>query len=108
MNSLTELIIVAAVFGLATGPQQSYTRSIYSSLLPKGHEAEFFGLYEITDKGTAWAGPLLVTIVANMSNFRYGYVSLIAFYALGTPILFCFKHVAAISQKQDYEEWEKE
>jgi len=94
--------------GTATGPQQSYTRSIYSSALPKGHEAEFFGLYQITDKGTAWAGPLLVTLVTNFSSFRIGFFSLISFYIVGIPILFWFNHPQALVEKRDFETWEEE
>merc|ERR1740123_476632 len=98
ITELWEMMATAILFGLATGPQQSYTRSIYSSTLPKGHEAEFFGLYEITDKGTAWAGPLMVTLVTNYSSFRIGYFSLIIFYIIGIPILFCFNHPQALAE----------
>lgn len=39
------------IFGFALGPIQSYSRSLYSMLIPQGHESEFFALYEISDKG---------------------------------------------------------
>jgi MFS-type transporter involved in bile tolerance (Atg22 family) len=33
------------------GPVQSYSRTVFSDLVIPGKEAEFFALYEITDKG---------------------------------------------------------
>ena len=63
MTQQWEFYVMAGVFGFLTGPQQAYTRSIYSSYIPAGHEAEYFAFYEVTDKGTAWLGPLVITIV---------------------------------------------
>ena len=67
MTQQWEFYVMAGVFGFLTGPQQAYTRSIYSSYIPAGHEAEFFAFYEVTDKGTAWLGPLVITIVKCVS-----------------------------------------
>merc|ERR1711974_264640 len=81
------------------------TRSIFSSLLPKGHEAEFFGFYEVTDKGTAWAGPMVLTAIGTASgNFRLGYASLISFYVVGIAILSCFQPLVGKHQKERFEE----
>merc|ERR1712107_466773 len=44
------------IFGINTGSQQAFTRSIYAHHLPNGREAEYFSFYEISDKGTAWLG----------------------------------------------------
>jgi UMF1 family MFS transporter len=33
---------------------------VFSDLVIPGKEAEFFALYEITDKGSSWLGPLAV------------------------------------------------
>src|SRR4029453_2403240 len=45
--------------GLVLGGSQALSRSLFSQLIPKGREGEYFGLYEISDKGTSWLGPLL-------------------------------------------------
>jgi len=49
-----ELLIVAAYHGLLLGSTQSTCRVFYSELIPRGHEAQFFGLYgrEFFDRKT--------------------------------------------------------
>ena len=37
------------------GGTQALSRSLFSQMIPKGKEAEYFGLYEISDKGTQLA-----------------------------------------------------
>jgi UMF1 family MFS transporter len=37
-------------------------------LVPIGHEAKFFGLYEVTDKGSAWIGPLVIGAIKNATG----------------------------------------
>lgn len=70
-----ELLIVAAYHGLLLGATQSTCRVFYSELIPRGHEAQFFGLYEITDKGSAWIGPLVVGAIATATgNIRYSFI----------------------------------
>ena len=44
--------------GLVLGGSQALTRSLFGQMIPAGQEAEYFGLYEISDKGTSWLGPL--------------------------------------------------
>ncbi len=36
-------------------------------MIPRGREASFFGLYEITERGTSWIGPLIFGLVATNS-----------------------------------------
>ena len=86
-----EFFLVCLLFGLNYGSYISYTRSIYATNIPTGHEAQFFSLFEVTDKGTSWAGPLLVGIVFSMTgNFRDAFYVLIAFFAVGIAILLRF------------------
>lgn len=59
---------------------QSSCRVQFSELVPVGHEAEFFGLYEVTDKGSAWIGPLVIGAIRNgTGNLKNGFYFLIVF-----------------------------
>ena len=52
-----ELYVLAAWFGACLGSAQAYGRALFSELIPEGHEADMFALFEITDKGSSWLGP---------------------------------------------------
>ena len=49
-----ELHIFAVFYGFNLGSIQSFSRALMSTLTPPGHESEFFGFFEISDKGTNW------------------------------------------------------
>src|SRR5574340_210500 len=55
----TQYFVLAVVVALVLGGSQALSRSLYSQMIPKGKEAEYFGIYEISDKGTSWFCPLL-------------------------------------------------
>jgi MFS transporter, UMF1 family len=58
-------------------------------MIPTGHEAAFFGIYEISERGTSWIGPLIFGIVAGATNsYRQAILSLIVFFVVGMVILF--------------------
>ena len=48
---LTAYYGVSLLEGFILGAYQSFSRVLYSELMPPGHESEFFSLYEVTDKG---------------------------------------------------------
>ena len=57
-------------------------------MIPSGFEASFFGLYEISERGTSWIGPMLFSIVvASTGSYRQAILSLIALFLIGTVIL---------------------
>ncbi|KAJ3013538.1 UNVERIFIED_CONTAM: Autophagy protein 22 [Siphonaria sp. JEL0065] len=60
-----EVYFFSALHGLIVGATQSSCRALFSQLLPPGSESEFFSLYEITDKGSSWVGPLIVAAIDN-------------------------------------------
>jgi MFS family permease len=60
--------LAAVVFGVSNGGLLALSRSLYARFIPKGKEHEYFGFYEITDKGTSWLGPLVVGIVINATG----------------------------------------
>jgi UMF1 family MFS transporter len=70
------------------GGSQALARSLFSRMIPAGREAAFFGLYEVSDRGSSWMGPLLFGIVvATTGSYRQAMLSLIVLFAAGTVLL---------------------
>jgi UMF1 family MFS transporter len=108
MTCQWEFYVMCLVFGLQTGSQQAYTRSIYSSNVPEGHEAEYFAFYEVTDKGTAWLGPLVVAAVNNATGeFRPAFFAIGFFFVVGIFVLLFFDPVKALEEKKAFEAKER-
>ncbi|HRH46695.1 MAG TPA: MFS transporter [Pyrinomonadaceae bacterium] len=79
---------IGAFIGLVLGSAQALSRSLYSQMIPVGRESSFFGLYEISEKGTSWMGQLLFTIVVGATgSFRQAILALIVFFVVGSLIL---------------------
>jgi len=70
-----EMYIAVAIYGLNLGSVQSYSRTLFASLVPPGRQSEMFALYELSDKGSSWLGPLVVAVIAQSSGvLRYGFI----------------------------------
>lgn len=81
-------MILGGCIGLVLGGSQALSRSLFSQLIPRGKEAEYFGFYEISDKGTSWLGPLAFALVFQLTNsYRVGLVSLLLFFVIGFLLL---------------------
>ena len=79
---------MAAVIAIVLGGSQALSRSLFSRLIPDGKEAAFFGLYEVSERGTSWMGPLLFSIVvARTGSYRQALLSLIIFFVIGLLVL---------------------
>jgi len=80
--------ILAAVIAIALGGSQALSRSAFSLMIPKGQEAEYFGLYEVSDRGTSWLGPLLFGLALQFTgSYRIALLSLVVFFILGLALL---------------------
>src|SRR5688572_7825474 len=81
--------VMGAVIGMVLGAAQALSRSLYSQMIPAGRESAFFGLYEISEKGTSWMGQLMFTIIVGATgSFRYAILGLIVFFVVGSVLLF--------------------
>ncbi|WP_431985057.1 MFS transporter [Streptomyces qinglanensis] len=79
---------LAVGIGLVLGGSQALSRSLFSHLVPAGKEAEYFALYEISDRGTSWLGPLVFGLAYQLSgDYRNAILSLVVFFALGFVLL---------------------
>ncbi|KAF9159586.1 Autophagy protein 22 [Actinomortierella ambigua] len=88
LETTGEMFALATWFGFLVGSIQSYCRSIYGALVPRGQESQFFGLYAITDKGSSWLGPLVVAAITDATHeIRYAFVFLLVLLSLPPPIL---------------------
>jgi UMF1 family MFS transporter len=81
-------MILGVAIGLVLGGSQALSRSLFSQLIPTGREGEYYGFYEISDKGTSWLGPLAFGLVFQLTNsYRIGIVSLVVFFLVGGILL---------------------
>ncbi len=86
--SKTQAYIMGAFIGMVLGSAQALSRSLYSQMIPAGRESSFFGLYEISEKGTSWMGQLMFTIIVGATgSFRSAILGLIFFFVVGSVIL---------------------
>ncbi|KAJ3310826.1 Autophagy protein 22 [Boothiomyces sp. JEL0838] len=86
LQSQWEIYPLSIYFGFVFGAAQSSCRVMFSELIPQGHESEFF---ELTDKGSAWIGPLVAGYIANNANKRFTFIYLFGCFlvALGVFLL---------------------
>ncbi len=85
----TEFMILGVTIGFVLGGTQALSRSLFSKMIPKGKEAEFFSFYELSDRGTSWLAPMIFGLVFQMTgSYRYAILSLIIFFAAGLLLLF--------------------
>ena len=87
-QTATQAYILGACIGVVLGSAQALSRSLYSQMIPAGRESSFFGLYEISEKGTSWMGQLMFTIIVGATgSFRHAILGLIVFFIAGSLIL---------------------
>jgi UMF1 family MFS transporter len=88
LHSTTGAWGMGAVIAIVLGGSQALSRSLFSRMIPTGFEASFFGLYEVSERGTSWMGPMLFSIVvASTGSYRAAILSLIVLFIIGTAIL---------------------
>lgn len=85
-----EFVALAAAIAVVLGGSQALSRSLYSLMIPRGREAEYFSLYEVSERGTSWLGPLLFGLALQFTgSYRIAILSLAAFFVLGLALLAC-------------------
>jgi UMF1 family MFS transporter len=99
LNTVPEAWIMAGVIAIVLGGSQALSRSLFSRMIPAGKEASFFGLYEVSERGTSWMGPLLFSVViARTGSYRQALLSLIFFFVVGLIVLAVTNTDKAIQQ----------
>jgi UMF1 family MFS transporter len=83
-----QLWILGVAVALVLGGSQALSRSLFSQMIPTGQEAEYFGFYEISERGTSWIGPIIFAFVVQQTGSqRLAIVSLIIFFIAGLALL---------------------
>jgi UMF1 family MFS transporter len=88
LQTTAQAWVMSGFIGLVLGSSQALSRSLYSQMIPRGRESSFFGLYEISERGTSLVGSLVFGIVVGATgSFRQAILSMILFFAAGITIL---------------------
>jgi MFS transporter, UMF1 family len=83
-----QFYLLAGLIGLVLGGTQALSRSLFSHLIPRGQEAEYFSLYEVSDRGTSWLGTLIFGLVLQWTgSYRSAIFSLVVFFVAGFAVL---------------------
>ena len=83
-----EFWILGGFIALVMGGTQAVSRSLFANMIPPGKEAEFFSIYEVSERGTSWLGPLAFGLVNQISgSLRPAIASIILFFVVGLFLL---------------------
>jgi len=89
LQTLTQAYVMSGFIGFVLGGSQALSRSLYSQMIPAGRESAFFGIYAISERGTSWLGPIVFGLIAQQTNsYRPAILALIAFFVIGSVILY--------------------
>lgn len=84
LSNVSGFIFLSILIAIVLGGTQALSRSLFSLLIPHDNEAEYFSLYEISEKGTSWIGPALFGLVLQFTqSYRFAILSLILFFIIG-------------------------
>ncbi|MEN3328576.1 MAG: transporter, family [Acidobacteriota bacterium] len=102
LDTVPEAWVMAGVIAIVLGGSQALSRSLFSKMIPAGKEASFFGLYEVSERGTSWMGPLLFSLVVSRTgSYRLALLSLIFFFVVGLIVLWLTDTDRAIRESQE-------
>ncbi|MFZ9227642.1 MAG: MFS transporter [Candidatus Nanopelagicales bacterium] len=79
---------IAAGIGFVLGGSQALSRSLYSQVIPRAQEAQYFSFYEISERGTSWLGTFAFGVAFGLTgSYRQSILLIIAFFIIGGLIL---------------------
>ncbi|MGD1096979.1 MAG: MFS transporter [Bryobacteraceae bacterium] len=88
VKTTLQFFIMAAIVALILGGSQALSRSLYSQMIPKRKEAQYFSIYEVSDKGTSWLCPMFFGLALQFTkSYRIAILSLIIFFLAGLLVL---------------------
>jgi UMF1 family MFS transporter len=83
-----EFWLLGFVIAIILGGSQAVSRSFFSSLIPEGKHAEFFGFYAISAKFASVFGPLMFALIIDITgSSRLSIVALTFFFVTGILLL---------------------
>ncbi|HEX8745910.1 MAG TPA: MFS transporter [Pyrinomonadaceae bacterium] len=103
LSTVNEAWVMGALIAIVLGGSQALSRSLFSRMIPEGRESSFFGIYEVSERGTSWIGPLVFSIVvARTGSYRQAILSLIFFFIAGLLILIFTNTDRAVHEAGNY------
>ncbi len=88
VKTTLQFFAMAAAVAVVLGGSQALSRSLYAQLIPRLKEAEYYSIYEITDKGTSWLCPLFFGLALQFTkSYRIAILSLVVFFFAGLLVL---------------------
>lgn len=88
MNSSFEFWLLGFVIAIILGGSQAVSRSFFSTLIPRGKHAEFFGFYAISAKFASVFGPLIFALIIDLTgSARLSILALAIFFIIGIILL---------------------
>ena len=88
MNSAWEFWVLGFVIAIILGGSQAVSRSFFSSLIPEGKHAEFFGFYAISAKFASVFGPFVFAFIVDITgSARLSILALTFFFVTGMFLL---------------------
>lgn len=88
LQTKLQFFIMGGVIAIVLGGSQALSRSLFSLMIPQGQEAEYFSLYEVSERGTSWLGPLLFGLVLQKTgSYRAAILSIAIFFTAGLLLL---------------------
>lgn len=87
-GDVTSFFLLAGSIGFVLGGTQALSRSLFSQLVPTGEEAQFFALYQLSDRGTSWLGTFALGVAVSVTGtYRDGILVLLFFFISGGVLL---------------------
>jgi UMF1 family MFS transporter len=87
-GSVVQFLALGAGIAIVLGGTQALSRSVFAQMIPKGKEAEYYSLYEVSERGTSWIGPLVFGLIYQFtSSYRLALVMIAAFFIIGLVLL---------------------
>ena len=98
LDSTTAAYVLGVAIAIVLGGSQALARSLFSSMVPAGRQASFFGFYELAERGTAWVGTLLFAVVLEITgSYRSALLSLLVLFVSGGALLAATDTDAAVA-----------
>ncbi len=81
--------ILGFAIAMVLGSSQALSRSLFSQMIPHSRESAYFGLYEISERGTSWIGPIVFGLAVQLTgSARVAILPIIAFFLFGIVVLY--------------------
>lgn len=97
-GSLQERVFMgfALLLGICMGPMQAASRTMIGRLAPEGMTGEFFGLFALSGRATAWMAPLAIGVITEATDSnRLGVACVLVFLVLGFALLWSVREERA-------------